>query len=80
MFFTRRPRADQAHLELVQQIHGLHTRLKLAEESLQALQAAHERLRGRFYALRGKGEETPQSKAEILRNFGFVPGQPPPHK
>jgi hypothetical protein len=58
---------DGAHLELVAQIHGLVQRLKLLEESLASLEAAHERLRGRFYQLKGPSiEDRALSKAEIL--------------
>jgi hypothetical protein len=45
--------------------------LKQTEERLAALEAAHERLRGRFYALRGPepGAKKVMSKEEILANF-----------
>jgi hypothetical protein len=51
-------------------IHDLNLRLRQLDERLSALEAAHERLRGRFYAL--KGPETPaspRSKQEILAAF-----------
>lgn len=81
MFWRRKPRTDEATLELVQQLHGLTMRLKALEERLDAAEAAHERLRGRFYATRVP-EQPPAkpSKAEVLRDFGFVPGRPAPHK
>lgn len=68
-FRRRVPALDEAHLELVTQIHGLAQRIKLLEERCDAAEAAHERLRGRFYQLRGaQAEERPGqlSKAEIL--------------
>jgi len=69
-FPRRRPALDEAHQELVAQIHGLILRLKRLEERADAAEAAHERLRGRFYQLRGS--EAPQgglSKAELLAKF-----------
>lgn len=54
-------------------------------EDLEQLAAAHERLRGRYYATRpqppaSEPPKQPESKAEVLRAFGFVPGRPVPHK
>ncbi|HEX8838287.1 MAG TPA: hypothetical protein VF748_15195 [Candidatus Acidoferrum sp.] len=69
---SRRP-LDEAHLELISQIHGLAQRVKLLEEGLAATDAAHERLRGRFYALKGPSadHDTPRqlTKAELLAKF-----------
>lgn len=81
-FRSRAQGANDAHLELVKQIHGLQLRLQLAEERIEAAEAAHERLRGRVYATGAhKGGSTePLSKAEILAQAGFVPGRPFPHK
>lgn len=71
---------DHAHLELSAQIHGLVQRVKQVEDDLAALEAKHERLRGRFYGLRGRQNDEPESKAEILRRMGFLRGAvaPPP--
>jgi hypothetical protein len=69
-----RQRLDRAHLELIDQIHGLTQRVKHLEETLTALELKHERLRGRFYATRtpeeGAPAKKPESKAEILHRFG----------
>jgi hypothetical protein len=73
------PRPNRAFHEIVQ-------RLRQLEEDLSALQAAHERLRGRFYASRPSvpdeadqpAKVSVQSKAEILRRFGYIPGKPIP--
>jgi hypothetical protein len=60
--------------------HDAGVRLRELDERLSALEAAHERLRGRFYATRGpEAKPAAQSKAEILRQFGYVPGKPAPH-
>lgn len=81
MFWRKktRPQAPEIGV-LAQHIHGLGMRLQALEEKHQALAAAHERLRGRFYALKGPEPTEPRSKAEILREFGYRPGQPAPHK
>jgi hypothetical protein len=51
------------------------------EEDLAQLRGAHERLRGAFYATRGKTEDPkPETKADVLRAAGYVPGRPFPHK
>lgn len=48
--------------------HQVLMRLQEIEEELIALKAAHERLRGRFYATRGQGSPPLDlPKAEILR-------------
>ena len=84
MFFRRRPRAiDQieALRLLAKQAHDLGLRVEKLEERLDALKAAHDSLRGRFYATRGEGSGPPAAdKASVLRDFGFVPGRPAPHK
>ena len=61
--------------EPIPDVRDLLTRVRKLEEDLGALQLAHERLRGRFYALKGADENQaakPQSKAEILRRMGFM--------
>lgn len=65
---------------LAKHIHAITLRLQALEEKHEALAAAHERLRGRFYATKGPDRSEPQSKAEILREFGYMPGRPAPHK
>lgn len=83
--FSRRSQASdgaspEALAILAKQIHGLGLKLNETVERLEALEAAHERLRGRFYAKAGSREPTgPMTKAEVLRDFGFVPGKPAPH-
>lgn len=68
-FPKRRQAVPEAHLELVSQIHGVLQRVKLLEDGLAALEAAHERLRGRFYATRpADSGSKPLTKAEILAN------------
>ena len=79
------PRRKQAFTQddfgvLARNVHAQGLRLKELEEKHLALEAAHERLRGRFYATRPQEKPEPTSKAEILREFGFVPGRPVPHK
>lgn len=55
-------------------------RLADLQEQLDATAAALERLRGRFYATGAhKQPPAPQSKADILREFGYMPGKPAPH-
>lgn len=51
------------------------------KESLEAMEARHERLRGRFYAakMHKPEEDKPPTKAELLRKAGFVPGKPMVH-
>jgi len=83
--FTRRNKVSEASTEavaaLARMLHTQGMQLKELLERLDALEAAHERLRGRFYALGGgKAPREPQSKAEILRDFGFMPGKPTPHQ
>jgi len=74
-------RDDPVVLALLQQIHGHELRLKQVLERVEAMEAAHERLRGRFYATKGpEPAKQPESKAEILKAFGFMPGKPAPHK
>lgn len=54
-------------------LHDLNGRVSRVEEDLAALTAAHERLRGRFYALKGPASgDHVESKAEILRRFGKI--------
>lgn len=80
MLLTRfRQVSLQAHQELLTQFHALLLRVKALEEDLAALEGKHEALRGRFYATRGV-ERPPavESKADILRRFGHIPGKPPP--
>jgi hypothetical protein len=54
------------------QVHELDKRLRQVEEDLGALQMAHERLRGRFYATKGAefAAKPAETKAEILKRFG----------
>jgi hypothetical protein len=63
--------------------HRLDARLFEVEEGLAQLRKAHERLRGAFYATRQQEEahqeDRPQTKAEVLRAMGYVPGQPYKH-
>lgn len=81
MFWRPKPKAQDAQLEiLAKHIHGLGLRMQALEEKHLALAAAHERLRGRFYQRIGPESREVASKAEILREFGFRPGQPVPHK
>jgi hypothetical protein len=85
MFWKRAKRdvnVTEALRMLAKGQHDLGQRILMAEEKLEALKSAHEALRGRFYASRGGGSDppAPQSKAEILRSYGFVPGRPTPHK
>ena len=62
-------------------LHQQMLRIKQLEDDLRALEDKHERLRGRFYALRGSPDEPkPKTKAEILRDFGYAPGKPTPHQ
>jgi predicted nuclease with TOPRIM domain len=68
-----RQRLDQAHLELVGQIHAVLQRVKAIEETLAALEDKHERLRGRFYAtrpqLQAETEQRQLTKEQILARF-----------
>jgi hypothetical protein len=52
-------------------LHTLSLTVKQLGESLSRLEGAHERLRGRFYALKGVSDAppTPKSKQEVLRDF-----------
>ena len=66
-FTMRRKGLSQAEQGVIQ---ALNLRVSQLEEALLALQAAHERLRGRFYALKGPEEpKRPLTKAEILANW-----------
>jgi len=83
--FTRRTRvsevSDEALAALAKQLHAVGLKQADLVERLEALEAAHERLRGRFYALGGgRAPREPQTKAEILREFGYQPGKPTPHQ
>lgn len=83
MFWKRPKQIDQieALRLLAKQLHEVGLRLEKLEERHDALKAAHDALRGRFYATRGEGSgPPPTSKGAILREFGYVPGQPAPHK
>jgi hypothetical protein len=64
VWFKRdKPRDDARFFEFAQKIQQL-------EEGLQALQLAHERLRGRFYQQRQQPEQSGQlTKAELLAKF-----------
>jgi hypothetical protein len=70
-FFKRRQPVSEALASHQAAIHSMGLLLKQTEERLAALEAAHERLRGRFYALRGPepGAKKVMSKEEILANF-----------
>lgn len=69
-FPKRRQLLDEAHLELVAQIHGLVQEVKALRDDLASLEDKHERLRGKFYASRSNSEAPAgKSKAEILREF-----------
>jgi len=84
--FTRKAVDSEArkHLALVNEALEDHRRaLAKLQDALDELHSEHRKLRGRFYAARGE-VETPQpakeSKADILRRIGYVPGQPAPHR
>lgn len=67
--------------ELLKVVFDTRAALKIAQERLDALEDKHERLRGRVYATGlHKPPIEPQSKGDILREFGYVPGRPAPHK
>ena len=58
---------------LIDQIHALNQRLKHLEDLVLSLEERYERLRGKFYALRGPtSAPQPESKAEILRRMGYL--------
>jgi hypothetical protein len=64
------------------EIFQLTQRIKQLEEVVAALEDKHERLRGRFYAtrptLRDDDDRRPETKAEILKRFGYIGGRSPP--
>jgi hypothetical protein len=76
-------RKRQVSLEALQglsdDVHTLVRRVKQIEDDLAALEGKHEALRGRFYATRGvEKPPQPQTKADILRAHGYLPGRVPP--
>lgn len=64
-FPRRRQVVDEAHLELVRQIHGLLSDVKQLRDDLASLEDKHERLRGKFYATRS-ADPGGKTKAQIL--------------
>ena len=69
--------------EISRSFHAHKLAIEQLQEDVAALRKQHETLRGRFYASgahKGAGEAVPQSKAEVLRAAGFVPGRPFAHK
>jgi hypothetical protein len=63
-------RRAQRLSELREAVHQASLAVKRLEDRLSLLEGAHERLRGRFYSLRGSpGEPVPKTKEEILRDF-----------
>jgi hypothetical protein len=70
-----------SQLGLRRRVQALEIAVQELGESLEQLRGAHERLRGRFYATKHQDEPPPSdSKADVLKRFGFVPGRPAPHK
>jgi hypothetical protein len=68
--------------EIIDLVFKSRQRITDLEERIAAAEAAHERLRGRFYATKGQtppDEPKPLTKAEILLQAGFRPGQPMKH-
>jgi hypothetical protein len=66
-FTSRRAVLSKQAIELIQGFDG---RIRALEEAVPALQLAHERLRGRFYATRPhENGSQPLSKAQILANY-----------
>jgi len=80
MFWRKKTHKPPDLTEILNQLH-LHTlALKQLAERIEAAEGAHERLRGRFYATKGHDSpREPQTKAEILRDYGYMPGRPTPH-
>jgi hypothetical protein len=78
--FNRRLAQDREFFELVLK---LKVRVTALEEQITALEAGHERLRGKLYQSGAHkppeaAPEAPRSKGEILRDY-FVPGRPAKH-
>jgi predicted nucleic acid-binding Zn-ribbon protein len=69
-------------LALTDHVEELRKYAEKLKDALEELHSEHRKLRGRFYAARGEIETPaqPQSKAEILRSIGYVPGRAPPHR
>jgi len=68
--------------EIIDLVFKLRARITALEERADASEAAAERLRGRLYATGAhKPPQEPQSptKADVLREAGFVPGRPMRH-
>jgi len=68
--------------EATKVINGLVDESRRLRDHLDELHSEHRKLRGRFYASRGEMEVAPraaESKADILRRIGYVPGQPVKH-
>jgi hypothetical protein len=76
--FWRRSKPQGVSL---QELHAVVMKVKQLEEDILALEAKHERLRGRFYATRGPDSPpAPTSKGDILRAHGYLPGKPIPRE
>lgn len=55
--------------------------LDKALDTIDELRSEHRKLRGRFYAARGEVEAAPaETKADVLRRIGYIPGRPAPHR
>lgn len=65
-------------------LHAHKLAIEQLGDDLAALRKQHEALRGRFYASGAhkatvEAPPTPQSKAEVLRAAGYMPGRPFKH-
>ena len=66
-WFSRRGPSTE---ELRAAVHELSLRVKRAEDDISQLGGSLERLRGRFYSLKGvDGPPSPRTKEEILRDY-----------
>jgi len=80
--FWRRKRAPTIDAEgLSRALHAHKLAIEQLREDLEALGKRHEQLRGRFYGsgAHKQAEPQPQTKADILRAAGWVPGKPFKH-
>lgn len=82
--FTRETADSEArkHINLMADaLEQQRKELGKALDELEELRSEHRKLRGRFYAARGELEPPKvESKADVLRRIGYIPGKAPPHQ
>jgi len=82
--FTRKTADLEARkriVELQSNLEEWQSHVEKLQNRLDELTSEHRKLRGRFYASRGEVERVePETKADVLRRIGYIPGKPAPHR